>query len=77
MEVGIVPARELNERFRSSNDVSKPIAVGIGPIRKLFLRLRNCREVMLPMVVGIVKLIELSPTSNLVILPKLPISDGR
>ena len=72
-----MPVSELFRNSKEPSDVSEPMVDGIGPTKLLFPKLRYCSEVILPMVVGIELLMKFDPTSNLVILPKLPISDGR
>ena len=76
MDVGMVPASEFTLRSSSSSDESNPIDDGMVPTKKLFSKMSSFSEVMSPIVVGIVLLKELIPTSNFVILLKLPISDG-
>lgn len=77
MLLGMVPVNELFINSRDSSEVKVSMDDGIGPCKELFPKLRYCSEVISPILDGMVLPMKLDPESNLVILPKLPISDGK
>ena len=74
---GIMPVSELFMNNKDSSDVRASIVDGMVPTNELFPKLRYFNEVISPIAAGMVLPMKLDPESNLVILPKLPISEGK